>query len=44
MTFQGRDGYRSIACLEDALAEDVLMAEHLDGWRRNPAACIKPTG
>ncbi len=31
VTFQGRDGYRSIACLEDVLAEDVLIAEHLDG-------------
>ena len=31
VTFQGLDGYRSIACLEDVLAEDVLIAEHLDG-------------
>ena len=31
VTFQGRDGYRSIACLEDVLADDVLIAEHLDG-------------
>ncbi|HYI37664.1 MAG TPA: molybdopterin-dependent oxidoreductase [Thermoleophilaceae bacterium] len=31
VTFQGRDGYRSTACLEDVLAQDVLIAEHLDG-------------
>ena len=31
VVFQGLDGYRSIVCLEDALAEDVLIAEHLDG-------------
>ncbi len=31
VTFQGRDGYRSTACLEDVLADDVLIAEHLDG-------------
>ena len=31
VTFQGRDGYRSTACLEDVLAEDVLIAERLDG-------------
>lgn len=31
VTFQGRDGYRSAAHLEDVLAQDVLIAEHLDG-------------
>jgi DMSO/TMAO reductase YedYZ molybdopterin-dependent catalytic subunit len=31
VSFRGLDGYRSIVTLEDALAEDVLIAEHLDG-------------
>jgi DMSO/TMAO reductase YedYZ molybdopterin-dependent catalytic subunit len=31
VTFGGRDGYRSVACLEDVLSADVLVAEHLDG-------------
>ncbi len=29
--FAGLDGYRSIVTLEDALGEDVLIADHLDG-------------
>jgi len=29
--FGGLDGYRSFVTLEDALADDVLIAEHLDG-------------
>jgi DMSO/TMAO reductase YedYZ molybdopterin-dependent catalytic subunit len=29
--FGGLDGYRSVATIEDALAEDVLVAERLDG-------------
>ena len=29
--FAGLDGYRSVAVIEDVLAEDVLLAEHLDG-------------
>jgi DMSO/TMAO reductase YedYZ molybdopterin-dependent catalytic subunit len=29
--FGGLDGYRSVVSIEDALAEDVLIAEHLDG-------------
>ena len=29
--FGALDGYRSLAALEDALADDVLLAEHLDG-------------
>jgi DMSO/TMAO reductase YedYZ molybdopterin-dependent catalytic subunit len=29
--FVGLDGYRSLAVLEDVLAADVLIAEHLDG-------------
>jgi DMSO/TMAO reductase YedYZ molybdopterin-dependent catalytic subunit len=31
LAFGGLDGYRSIVMLEDALGEDVLLAEHLDG-------------
>jgi DMSO/TMAO reductase YedYZ molybdopterin-dependent catalytic subunit len=31
VVFAGLDGHRSVAVLEDVLAEDVLLAEHLDG-------------
>ncbi|QLE70811.1 reductase [Streptomyces rectiverticillatus] len=31
VVFEGLDGYRSIALLEDALADDVLIADRLDG-------------
>ena len=31
VVFGGLDGYRSIVQIEDALGDDVLMAEHLDG-------------
>ncbi len=31
VVFEGLDGYRSIVLLEDALADDVLIAERLDG-------------
>jgi DMSO/TMAO reductase YedYZ molybdopterin-dependent catalytic subunit len=31
VVFGGLDRYRSIASIEDALADDVLIAEHLDG-------------
>jgi DMSO/TMAO reductase YedYZ molybdopterin-dependent catalytic subunit len=31
LVFGGLDGYRSVVTIEDALAEDVLIAEHLDG-------------
>lgn len=31
VVFGGLDGYRSVALIEDALADDVLIAEHLDG-------------
>ena len=31
VVFGGLDGYRSVVSVEDALAEDVLIAEHLDG-------------
>jgi DMSO/TMAO reductase YedYZ molybdopterin-dependent catalytic subunit len=31
VVFEGLDGYRSIVSIEDALADDVLMAEHLNG-------------
>jgi DMSO/TMAO reductase YedYZ molybdopterin-dependent catalytic subunit len=29
--FAGSDGFTSVACLKDVLAEDVLIADHLDG-------------
>jgi DMSO/TMAO reductase YedYZ molybdopterin-dependent catalytic subunit len=31
VAFGGLDGYRSVALIEDALADDVLIAEQLDG-------------
>src|SRR3954447_1221287 len=31
VVFGGLDGYRSVVSIEDAVAEDVLIAEHLDG-------------
>lgn len=31
VVFEGLDGYRSIVLIEDALADDVLVADHLDG-------------
>ncbi len=31
LVFRGLDGHRSVATLEDALRDDVLLAEHLDG-------------
>jgi DMSO/TMAO reductase YedYZ molybdopterin-dependent catalytic subunit len=31
VVFGGLDGYRSVMRIEDTLAEDVLIAEHLDG-------------
>jgi len=31
LTFQGLDGYRTAAALEDVLSDDVLIAEGLDG-------------
>ena len=31
VVFQGLDGYRSFVLIEDALADDLLIAEHLDG-------------
>jgi DMSO/TMAO reductase YedYZ molybdopterin-dependent catalytic subunit len=31
VVFAGLDGHRSVAVIEDVLAEDVLIAEHLDG-------------
>ncbi|MGY0501374.1 molybdopterin-dependent oxidoreductase [Nocardia sp. FBN12] len=31
VVFEGLDGYQSIALLEDALADDVLIADRLDG-------------
>jgi len=31
LVFVGADGYRSIVAVEDALAEDVLLADRIDG-------------
>jgi DMSO/TMAO reductase YedYZ molybdopterin-dependent catalytic subunit len=31
VSFEGLDGYRSVVLLEDALADDVLIADRLDG-------------
>lgn len=31
LVFRGLDGYRAVVTIEDALAEDVLIADHLDG-------------
>ncbi len=31
LVFRGLDGYRSVVSIDDALADDVLIAEHLDG-------------
>ena len=31
VVFRGLDGYQSVVTIEDALADDVLVAEHLDG-------------
>lgn len=31
IVFGGLDGYRFVVAIEDALAEDVLIADHLDG-------------
>jgi DMSO/TMAO reductase YedYZ molybdopterin-dependent catalytic subunit len=36
LAFGGYDGYRSIVAIEDALTEDVLIAEHLDGRPLDP--------
>ncbi len=37
VVFRGRDGYRSVVLLEDALAEDVMVATRLDGHPLSPA-------
>jgi DMSO/TMAO reductase YedYZ molybdopterin-dependent catalytic subunit len=36
VVFGGLDGYRSIVSIEDALAEDVLIAQRLDGRPLDP--------
>ena len=36
LAFGGFDGYRSIVAIEDALTEDVLIAEYLDGRPLDP--------
>ena len=47
LVFAGLDGHRSVVALEDALAEDVLIAEHLggrplDGDHGAPARLVSP--
>ena len=46
--FEGLDGYRSIVLLDDALANDVLLADHLngqplDGHHGAPVRLVSPT-
>jgi DMSO/TMAO reductase YedYZ molybdopterin-dependent catalytic subunit len=36
LVFEGLDGYRSVALLEDVLAEDVVVADQLDGRPLEP--------
>jgi DMSO/TMAO reductase YedYZ molybdopterin-dependent catalytic subunit len=48
VVFEGLDGYRSIATIEDALADDVLIAEHLggrplDGDHGAPVRLVSPS-
>jgi DMSO/TMAO reductase YedYZ molybdopterin-dependent catalytic subunit len=47
VVFGGLDGYRSVVSIEDALAEDVLIADRLDGRPLNgdhgaPARLVSP--
>jgi DMSO/TMAO reductase YedYZ molybdopterin-dependent catalytic subunit len=47
LVFGGLDGHRSVVEIEDATAEDVLIAEHLDGRRLDgdhgaPARLVSP--
>lgn len=48
VVFEGLDGYRSVVELQDALGEDVLIAEHLgghplDGDHGAPARLVSPS-
>jgi DMSO/TMAO reductase YedYZ molybdopterin-dependent catalytic subunit len=48
LAFGGLDGYRCVVSIEDALGEDVLIAEHLDerpldGDHGAPARLVSPT-
>ena len=48
LLFRGLDGYWSVAALEDALAGDVLIAEHLNGAKLDgdhgaPARLVSPS-
>jgi DMSO/TMAO reductase YedYZ molybdopterin-dependent catalytic subunit len=48
VVFEGLDGYRSIVELQDALGDDVLIAEHLgghplDGDHGAPARLVSPS-
>jgi hypothetical protein len=49
IVFGGLDGYRSVVAIDDALAEDLLIAERLDGrpldnnrWRPGPTGQPPP--
>ena len=47
VVFEGLDGYRSIVSIEDVLADDVLVAEHLNGQPLNsdhgaPSRLVSP--
>jgi DMSO/TMAO reductase YedYZ molybdopterin-dependent catalytic subunit len=48
VVFEGLDGYRSIVSIEDTLADDVLIADHLngralDGDHGAPARLVSPS-
>jgi DMSO/TMAO reductase YedYZ molybdopterin-dependent catalytic subunit len=48
LAFRGLDGWQSVIQLDDALADDVLIAEHLDGRRLDgdhgaPARLVSPS-
>jgi DMSO/TMAO reductase YedYZ molybdopterin-dependent catalytic subunit len=47
LVFQGLDGWRSVVSVEDALADNVLLAQHLNGRRLDsdhgaPARLVSP--
>ena len=48
LVFEGLDGYRSLVSIDDALADDVLIAEHLNGRpldsdHGSPARLVSPS-
>jgi len=47
LTFAGIDGFRAVVTLDDALNEDVMVADHLDGaplggYHGGPARLVSP--